>query len=406
MRRVVITGIGAVSSVGSGIDAHTNAFRNGVSGVSDIISFDTTGFASTKACEVRDFNPWRWIRSIDPASLGRCTQFAVSAARMAVEDACVGLDALYRGRCGVSIGTADGETDVVDRLTEQVVRSGYPLISYESVLQIPAHRLSFSIAQELGLPGGAITIPTACSAGNYAIGYAYDNIVLGDSDFMLCGGAEAICRKTFAGFHRVGTIAPMVCQPFDAHREGILLGEGAAVLLLESLDSARERGATIYAEVLGYGVNCDAHHPVAPDRASIARCMKIAHQNAGVTASEIDYVCAHGTGTVVNDMTEAGALHDVFPDGVPPVSSIKSMIGHPLGAASAFGSVACVIALKEGFIPPTINHRETAPECDIDCVPNQSREARLRIVQNNGFAFGGNNAITIYARFDTAGEGT
>ena len=245
-----------------------------------------------------------------------------------------------------------------------------------------------------------MTIPTACSAGNYAIGYAYDSISLGDTDFMLCGGADSICRKTFAGFYRLGTIAPEVCQPFDKNRKGILTGEGAGILLLESLDSALARGAQIYAEVLGYGLTCDADHMVAPNRSSIARCIRLAHRNAGISASDVDYICAHGTGTVANDITESGAISEVFGSRKPPVSSIKSMIGHTMGAASALASIACAVGLKDGFIPPTVNHRETDPNCDLDCVPNQSRAADLRIVQNNGFAFGGNNAITVYSRYE------
>ena len=404
MRRVVITGIGAVSSIGIGVKPFTEALRSGVSGVSEIQSFDTTGFATSKGCEVRGFDPGDWIRKVPPTLLGRSAQFAVAAARMAVEDARIDPEQLSGSRCGVSIGTTDGESQVIDRLTEQAVRSGYPSIDFELVRQVPSHRLSFSIAHELSLRGGAVTIPTACSAGNYAIGYAYDSIVLGDTDFMLCGGADSICRKTFAGFYRLGTIAPEVCQPFDAHRKGILTGEGSGVLLLESLDSALARGAFIYAEVLGYGVNCDADHMVAPNRASIARCMQIAHRNAGVKPQDIDYVCAHGTGTVANDVTEAGAIHEVFKGTMPPVSSIKSMIGHTMGAASALASIACAVAIKEGFIPPTINHQETDPGCNVDCVPNRSRTAHLRVVQNNGFAFGGNNAITIYSRYDEGAQ--
>lgn len=400
MRRVVVTGIGAVTSVGIGVKAFAQALRDGVSGVSEISSFDTTGFATNKGCEVRGFEPERWIRRTRPESLGRSAQFAVAAAAMAVEDARIDPHQLSRERCGVSIGTTDGESQVIDRLTEQAVHGGYPSISYELIRQVPSHHISFAVARELNLRGGAVTIPTACSAGNYAIGYAYDNISLGDTDFMLCGGADSICRKTFAGFYRLGTIAPEVCQPFDKDRKGILTGEGAGILLLESLESALARGATIYAEVLGYGLTCDADHMVAPNRSSIARCIRLAHSNAGVMAGDIDYICAHGTGTVANDITESGAIHEVFGDRKPPVSSIKSMVGHTMGAASALASIACAVAVKNGFIPPTINHREMDPRCsNLDCVPNHSRKADLRIVQNNGFAFGGNNAITVYARY-------
>ncbi len=217
----------------------------------------------------------------------------------------------------------------------------------------------------------------------------------------LCGGADAVCRKTFTGFYRLGTIAPEVCQPFERDRKGILTGEGAGILVMESLDSALARGARIYAEVLGYGLNCDANHPVAPDRDSLARCIELAHRNAGVKPEDVDFISAHGTGTKANDVTESGAIRQVF-DTPPPTISIKGMLGHTMGAASALASAACALAIKEGFIPPTINHVETDPECGVDCVPNVAREAQLEVVQNNALAFAGNNAVLILGRYRDA----
>jgi len=393
--------MGAVSSIGMGVQAFAKALRAGTCGVSDIRSFDTTGFASHRGCEVQQFVPGDWITGIDPATIGSSAQFAVAAAGMAIRDSGISATQLADGRCGVSIGTTDGESQIIDQLTEQAVRGGYASIDTALVRQVPSHHISFAIARAFKLRGGVMTIPTACSAGNYAIGYAYDCIGLGDSDVMLCGGADSVCRKTFAGFYRLGAIAPSLCQPFDKNRKGLLTGEGAGVLLLESLDSALARGARIYAEVLGYGLTCDAEHMVAPNQDSIARCIRLAHLNAGVNASEVDYICAHGTGTIANDITESGAIADVFGQHKPPVSSIKSMIGHTMGAASALASIACAIAIDSGFLPATINHDTTDDRCDVDCVPNHSRPANLRIVQNNGFAFGGNNAITIYGRHET-----
>jgi 3-oxoacyl-[acyl-carrier-protein] synthase II len=215
---------------------------------------------------------------------------------------------------------------------------------------------------------------------------------------MLCGGVDSLSRSALAGFYRVGAIAPGACQPFDADRQGILTGEGAGLLFLESLESAKSRSARIYAEILGYGTNCDAHHMTAPEPGSIANCMRLAHSNAGVAAQDIDYICAHGTGTPLNDQVEATAIREVFGDPPPPTSAIKSMIGHTMGAASALGSIACALALYYGFIPPTINIQKPDPACGLDCVPNKARTADLKIVQNDGFAFGGNNAIAIYGR--------
>jgi 3-oxoacyl-[acyl-carrier-protein] synthase II len=246
----------------------------------------------------------------------------------------------------------------------------------------------------------AVTIPTACAAGNYAIGYGYDAVRSGEVDYALCGGADAMSRKTFAGFYRLGTIAPDLVRPFDTHRKGILTGEGAGILILESLASAQARNAPIYAEVLGYGLNCDAYHQVAPNQQSVARCMQLALDNAGVKPHEVDLISAHGTGTKANDITETRAIRQVFADDTPRTISIKSMLGHTMGAASALAAIACALAIVHHFIPPTINHQTTDPDCDIDCVPNHAIDANLRIVQNNGLAFGGNNAIVILGRYD------
>ncbi|MGH3172061.1 MAG: beta-ketoacyl-[acyl-carrier-protein] synthase family protein, partial [Trebonia sp.] len=248
------------------------------------------------------------------------------------------------------------------------------------------------------------TIATACSAGNYSIGNGYDAIRVGDADIALCGGADAVCRKTFTAFYRLGTIAPDCCRPFDRDRRGILTGEGAGVLVLERLESALARGATIYAEVLGYGLTCDAYHPVAPEPASVARCMDLALRDADVKPDQVDLISAHGTGTKANDVTEVRAIREVFGDSVPRTISLKSMLGHTMGAASALAAIACSLAITHRFIPPTINHRVTDPECPIDCVPNASVAANLRIVQNNGLAFGGNNAVVVLSRYDQSDE--
>ncbi|PVC99861.1 3-oxoacyl-ACP synthase [Streptomyces sp. CS147] len=401
-RRVVITGLGTVTSIGLGVSAFLEGLRSGRSGVKPITAFDTTGFAHANGCEVTDFDPAEWLHRVEPTELGRASQFSAAAARMAVEDSGLSVEELRRRRALVSVGTTDAESRDLDVLVGTQLESGPEHWAPEVVRRSQAGRLSSGIVRELGLVDvEAVTIPTACAAGNYAIGSGFDAISDGDVEVALCGGADAVCRKTFAGFYRLGTIAPEVCQPFDKDRKGILTGEGAGILLMESLESARARGARIYAEVLGYGLNCDAHHPVAPDRDSLARCMEVAHRNAGVKPEDIDFISAHGTGTRANDVTEAGAIRQVF-DNPPPTISIKSMIGHSMGAASALASAACALALTEGFIPPTINHRETDPECALDCVPNEARPARLDVVQNNALAFAGNNAVLILGRHKEA----
>lgn len=402
-RRVVVTGLGAVSGIGIGAAEFLAGLRAGKSAARPVTAFDTEGFEHAMACEVPDFEPGRWIRNLDIGDLGRASQFSVAAARMAVADAGIAEDALRAVPSLISIGTTDGESGDLDQLVETEVDLGPERMDPTVARRVPAGRLSAVIAEEFGLSRTeAVTLPTACAAGNYAIGYGYDAIRGGDVEVALCGGADALCRKTFTGFYRLGTIAPERCQPFDKDRKGILTGEGAGVLVLESLESALARGARIYAEVLGYGLNCDADHPVAPNQDSVARCMRLALDDARIKPEEVDFISAHGTGTRANDITEARAIRQVFGDDAPPRTvSIKSMIGHSMGAAGALASIACALALTEGFIPPTINHVETDPECGLDVVPNEAVDAELRVVQNNGLAFGGNNAVVIFGKRGT-----
>ncbi|MFH8884124.1 beta-ketoacyl-[acyl-carrier-protein] synthase family protein [Streptomyces californicus] len=399
--RVVITGLGAVSGIGLGTSEFLAGLRSGRSAAKPITAFDTQGFEHANGCEIVDFDPSKWIRNFDIEDLGRASQFSVAASRMALEDADLDEEYLAARRCLISIGTTDGESRDLDQLVETEVREGPEHMDRRVAARVPAGRLSATVAREFKLTQvEAVTLPTACAAGNYAIGYGYDAIRTGEVEFALCGGADAMCRKTFTGFYRLGTIAPEVCRPFDVNRQGILTGEGAGVLLLESLESALARNARIYAEVLGYGLNCDAYHPVAPNQDSVAQCMQLALDGAGVKPEDVDFVSAHGTGTKANDVTEARAIRQVFGDDTPRTVSIKSMLGHSMGAASALSSIACALAITEGFIPPTINHVETDPECNVDCVPNEAIEADLRVVQNNGLAFGGNNSVVIFGKYE------
>jgi 3-oxoacyl-[acyl-carrier-protein] synthase II len=390
--RVAVTGLGVVSSIGTGAGEFGRGLREGRSGARPIGAFDTTGFAHDIGCEVTGFDPAAWLDH--PRRLPRAGQFAVAAAKMAVRDAGIDLD---DARTLVSIGTTDGGADRGERIAEALVRGTE--VTAEEAARVPAGLLSVGVARELHLSTvEASTIATACAAGNYAIGDGYDAVALGDVDVALCGGADALCRMTFTGFYRLGAVDPAACRPFDVDRHGILTGEGAGVLVLEPLDAAVARGARIYAEVLGYGLNCDAGHPVAPDRDSVARCMRLALDDAGVTPGDVDLISAHGTGTKANDVTECGAIHDVFGAAPPRTVSVKSMLGHTMGAASALSAIACSLAIADGFIPPTINHTATDPECAVDCVPNESVPATLNVVQNNALAFGGNNAVVLFGR--------
>ncbi|CAM5510959.1 beta-ketoacyl-[acyl-carrier-protein] synthase family protein [Streptomyces fumanus] len=396
--RVVITGLGVVSSIGTGAAEFCAGLREGRSGAKPITAFDTTGFAHSVGCEVTGFDPGRWLERLEPAEAGRATRFAAAGARMALADAGLDVAELRRRRVLVSVGTSDGENNDLDTLAGQHLAGGAGALDPALAGRVDPGRLATGVVRELGLRDvEAMTLGTACAAGNYAIGSAFDALRAGDVEFALCGGADAVCRKTFTGFYRFGTIAPEKCQPFDRDRKGLLVSEGSGILALETLRSARARGARIYAEVLGYGLNCDAQHAVAPDQDSLARCIRLAHRNAGIKPEDVDLISAHGTGTPTNDVVETGAIRQVFAD-PPPTVSVKSMIGHAMGGASALAAVACALAVREGFVPPTINHEHTDPDCGLDCVPNHARPAELNVVQNNALAFAGNNVVLLLGR--------
>jgi 3-oxoacyl-[acyl-carrier-protein] synthase II len=396
MTRVVVTGLGPVSSIGIGADAFCQGLRAGRSGISPITSFDTTGFPHVRAGEVHDFRPRELVRRLDVDAWGRSSLFAAAAARLAVQDAGLDTDRVDPDRVAVVMGTTCGETQVMERMTRQIVDGGFAAIEPELVRQLPARRLAHAVSAELGATGESLTVATACAASNYALGYAYDQLAGGEADVVIAGGAESVCRFVHAGFYRLGVLTELACAPFDRDRRGILTAEGGAALVLETWEHAEARGARPYAEFLGYGLNCDANHMVAADPASIAECMRLAHRRAGIDSSEVDYISAHGTGTPANDSAEARAVRTVFGDRMPPISSIKSMIGHCMGAASGFGTIASALAIRHGFLPPTINWANLDPGLEgIDPVPNHARQADVRVVQNNGFGFGGNNAILV-----------
>lgn len=396
-RRVVITGVGPISSIGTGAESFHAGLAAGRSGVSPIASFDSTGFPHVMAGEVHDFEPARHVRHLDPARWGRTSLFSAAAARLAVQDSGIDDELLHTGRAGSCMGTTGGESQVLEQLTGESVDGGFEAVDGTRFAQVPAARLAAAVNEELGMLGEAFTLSTACSASNYAVGHAYDAIRSGESDYMIAGGADSVGRWSHAGFFRLGAVAESQCRPFDRDRTGIITGEGGAAVFLESLDSAAARGARVYAEVLGYGLNCDANHMTAPDKDSIKHCMRLAHENAGVTPRDVDYISAHGTGTPANDLTEGSAICEVFEGSPPPTSSIKSMLGHTMGAASAFSVIATVLAIHRSFLPPTINFENLDPRIEgLDPVPNEARDATVDIAQVNGFAFGGNNAITIF----------
>jgi 3-oxoacyl-[acyl-carrier-protein] synthase II len=394
MRRVVITGIGLVTPIGAGRETFWRNLTAGVNGIGPVESFDTAAFPVHIGAEVKDF-PSQGPR-------GRGSQLAVAAARMALDDSGIDITSRDRTRVGVSMGTTSGEPGMVERYNDARKAGGLESVPADILPKYPCNVVPSNIAIEFDLRGPCLMIPTACAAGNYAIGYGFDMIRTGRTDLMLAGGADPFSRITYMGFARLGAIAPERCQPFDKNRKGMVPGEGAAVLVLEPLDEAVARGATIYAEVLGYGVSCDSHHMTAahPQGDGAIRAMAMALKESGRGVEDVDYISAHGTGTPTNDRVEAISVRTLFGDRAPkvPMSSIKSMIGHTMGAASAIEAVACSLAIHTGVIPPTMNFEEPDEGSDLDYVPNQARKTDPKIILNNAYAFGGNNASLCLAR--------
>jgi len=393
-KRIVITGLGVVSSIGIGRERFWDALIKGKSGISEVESFDTSDFPVHRGGEIKDFSPEVFIDKEKIKKMGRSSQLAISSAKLAVEDAGLRLDDFDKDRIGVCLGTTMGESQILVELDDAWLKKGMEYVDSEMIPQYPAYSLSSNVALELKLKGPNYIIPNACAAGNFAIGYAYDLIRDGQADIMLAGGVDAFAKIAFIGFSRLYAIAPLNVQPFDLNRKGMMVGEGSAVVVLESFESALKRSCEIYAEVLGYGVSCDAYHMTAPESNGIAAAIQKSLKESGLTPGDIDYFSAHGTGTPANDREECLAIKKVFGERYKalPVSSIKSMLGHTMGAASAIETVACCLSVKNDIIPPTINYETPDPDCDIDCVPNKARTHKVNIALNSASAFGGNNA--------------
>jgi len=399
-KRVVVTGIGVVSSVGIGKKPFWQAILSGKSGISEISSFDTSGFKCHRGGEVKNFKPEDFIPKRRVKFLGRASQMAISASTLALEDANLSAKNLPKTRTGVIIGTTIGEKPL-EELVQTWTKGGLKEIDRQRILQASVNNISANTAIYFKAQGQNYIFSTACAAGNYAIGYGFDLIRNGSLDYCFAGGSDSFFYVAFVGFQRLYAMAQEMCQPFDKNRKGMMLGEGSGMLILERLDLALKRNANIYAEILGYGLYCDAFHPTAPDPEGIAKTMEKALMETGLTYKDIDYINAHGTGTPTNDKVESQAIKKVFKERYKDiaVSSIKSMLGHAMGAASSIEAIACCLSVKEDIIAPTINFQTPDPECDIDCVPNVSRKKEVNIALNNGFAFGGNNACLVIKKF-------
>lgn len=395
-RRVVVTGLGVISSIGIGVEDFWKNLIAGKSGISEIESFDTSQYPIHKGGEVKNFKPEHFIDRRKVKHLGRASQMAIAAIKLALEDA--RLNSKQIKTAGVLLGTTMGEAQILEELDKIWVTKGEGELVNNFIVAYLSNNLSVNTALNFSLSGFNAVMPTACSSANYCIGFGYDLIASGRNEMMICGGVDAFSRVAFTGFNRLLAMAPEKCQPFDKDRKGMMLGEGAGILVLESLEHAEKRNADIYAEILGYGLSCDAHHMTQPTEDGIVRCMEKALKESGVAKDEIDYISAHGTGTQQNDKVECSALRSVFGDKLKdiPCSSIKSMLGHTMGAASGIESIGCCLSLRDQIVPPTINFETSEEECDFDCVPNRARSIKLKVVLNNSYAFGGNNACLIF----------
>ncbi len=427
-RRVVITGMGVITPLG---DTPEELFRNqleGRSGVGPITRFDARTFPTRFAADVRGFHLHRYVAGAERwRDAGAAAQFAAAASQLALVDAGL-LEApqLDRTRFGIYLGVGEGNQDfdvlvglaarsyrpegnTADAATicRYGLRDYHPRREYEQELHTPTAHL----AEHFGLEGPNYACLTACAAGTQAIGEAVDLIRAGDADAMLAGGAHSMIHPFgVTGFNLLTALSTRnddpqrASRPFDRLRDGFVLGEGAGMLVLEELGHARSRGATIYAELTGYGATCDAFRvtDIHPEGRGAVSCMRAALADAGLTADAVGYINAHGTSTRINDAVETRAIKQVFGDhaGRLPISSSKSMLGHLIGAAGAVELVICVLALRHGALPPTINYEVPDPECDLDYIPNQPRERRVRHALSNSFGFGGQNASVIVSAFD------
>ncbi|MEW6008889.1 MAG: beta-ketoacyl-[acyl-carrier-protein] synthase family protein [Candidatus Omnitrophota bacterium] len=397
-KRIVVTGLGVVTSIGIGKDAFWDNLIKGKSGISKVESFDTSNQFTHLGGEIKNFKPEVFLNKKKVKLMARASHLAIAAAKLALRDSNLDLKGVDK-RLAICVGTTGGESQEIEEMDAVWVKKGHENVDKWSVAQYPVNNISSNLAIELKSNGINRIFTTACAAGNYAIGYGYDLLQLDKADIVLAGGSDAFSYLSFTGFNQVGAVAPEKCQPFDKNRKGMMVGEGAGMLILETLENATKRKAPIYAEILGYGLSCDAHHMTNPQVEGIADCMRNALKEAGILSNDVDYINAHGTGTKHNDRTECAAIKQVFNGQNVPVSSIKSMLGHTMGAASAIETIVCCLTVKNDIIPPTINYQTPDPECDIDCVPNVAKRQKVNIVLKNAFAFGGNNSSLVIKKY-------
>jgi 3-oxoacyl-[acyl-carrier-protein] synthase II len=409
-RRVVVTGMGMVTPLGIGTEASWQALCRGKSGVGPVTHFDTSQFRTRIAGEVKGFNPHDFIDRKLVRRGDRFIHFALSAARMALEDAKLKIDASNDERVGVSVGTAMGGIESIEKNHELLIQGKRQQISPFFVPSFLCNMATGQVAITFGAKGANMCTVTACASGTHAIGDAAVIIQRGEVDAMIAGGTEAAIRPlVFAGLDPLKVMSTRndapekASRPFDKGRDGFIIGEGAGMVILEELESAQKRGAKIYGEVLGYGLNSDAYHITAPDPegAGAASCMRLALEDAGISPDQVDYINAHGTSTELNDLSETRAIKSVFGERAHnvPISANKSMMGHMWAGAGVTEAIASLLTIRDGVIPPTINYETPDPECDLDYVPNEARKAEVNIVLSNSFGFGSTNGCLILGKF-------
>ena len=409
-RRVVITGVGAVTPVGNTADEFWAALVAGRSGIGPITRFDTTGYATRIAGELKGFDSLKYIDKKDDRKFDRFLKYAVACAVMAVEDAGITTDRVDATRFGVLVGSGIGGIETLLDNYETLRTKGPDRVSPFFVPMIIVNMASGVISMRFGAKGPNSSVVTACASGNHAIGDAMRIIERGDADVMIAGGSEAIIIPlTIAGFCQMKAMSTRnddptrASRPFDAERDGFVCGEGGGLVVLESLEHARKRDARVYAEVVGYGMTGDAHHMTAPDPEGdgAARAMAAALRDAALEPSAVGYINAHGTSTPYNDKFETIAIKRVFGDHAKKlaVSSTKSMTGHLLGAAGGIEAIATAFALHHGVLPPTMNYEKPDPDCDLDYVPNQARKQDVEVALSNAFGFGGTNATLAFRKY-------
>ena len=405
-KRVLITGLGAITALSAGVAGTWQGFTEGVCGIEDIDLFNTSRYRTNTGAQVKKLPPLSMVTHRELKRLSRCDLFGLFAAEEALNDAHLDLSTTNRERIGICLGGGAGGLLNAEQYRRKI---------FNQERAKPSLLLSFStctttdcIANKYKIFGPRVTIATACSSSATAIGYGSDLIRAGKADVMITGGSESLCELTFSGFNALRLLDDTRCRPFDLNRKGLSLGEGAAILILEEGERARARGAHSYGELIGYAINGDAYHMTSPepDGEGAYLVMKRALELHSIEPSSIDYINAHGTGTFINDSAETKAIKKAFGKEAYtiPVSSIKSMIGHCLGAAGAIEALATVLSITHGIITPTVGYKTPDPQCDLDYVPNQSRKRDITYAMSNSFAFGGNNTSLIFKKYDLRHE--